>query len=107
MESDSLTVFGLLNYNSKTDQFTFDNPIAFLDSANAASIGEMLDQFKREFYGFIFKGVVCAAASALVLYSSVRLGYFAYEKYREQKLNEERNSLTTQDRNSCIEGAPS
>ena len=29
-EGDELSVFGLLTYNTKSDEFTFDNPFGFL-----------------------------------------------------------------------------
>jgi len=29
-EGDEVTVFGLLTYNSKSDEFRFDNPFGFL-----------------------------------------------------------------------------
>ena len=33
-EGDELTIFGLLTYDSKSDEFRFDNPLEFLHSSS-------------------------------------------------------------------------
>ena len=33
-EGDELTIFGILTYNSKSDEFKFDNPFGFIQSGS-------------------------------------------------------------------------
>lgn len=37
-EGDDLTIFGLLTYNSKSDEFCFDNPLGFIQQGSRAEL---------------------------------------------------------------------
>lgn len=37
-EGDDLTIFGLLTYNCKSDEFSFDNPFGFIQSSSRADL---------------------------------------------------------------------
>lgn len=41
-EGDELTIFGLLSYNSKSDEFRFDNPFGFIQQNSRTELLQLI-----------------------------------------------------------------
>lgn len=79
LEGEDLSVFGLLSYNLRSDEFTIDNPIGFIQNGMKDELLKKLyDESKSKLYQ-CFKNALLGAA---FITAAVYLGKRAYKVYQ-------------------------
>jgi hypothetical protein len=102
-ENDEVSVFGVLKYNTLTDEYRIDNPLAFLQSTDKDGV---LGQFTSQFYQAFkngFKYLVYGAAFSMLTLQCLKMAQNRYNTIKEQL---RRKALIWEDQRNKIDGAP-
>lgn len=102
-EGEEITIFGLLKYNTRSEEFTIDNPIAFfLGDAKFDLISQLKVKRAKKLLQTAALCVLCGIFGTLTL----KAGRATYLKYKQYKLHQAEMELKEQDQLNKIPGAP-
>lgn len=82
-EGDEITIFGLLTYNTKSDEFRFDDPLGFIQG-NSRS--ELLSRLSKQAFGEIFNVIWSFALGACFLATSFWLTKKSLQRFKELRI---------------------
>jgi len=98
-----MSIFGILNYDFKSDEFSIDNPIAFLTNANKDTLVESIESDK------FWEGVKIAGRTVLAVLlfaGTIKLANTCYKRWRELQTKNKVAELEKLDKENQLEGAP-
>lgn len=102
-EGDDLSIFGLLSYNIKSDEFTFDDPYGFIQNSKK---DELAGQLTKQASGKLASSIFTALVGAGLFWCAGIFMKRAYDSYKTLKAEQQAQRLMWEDQNNRIEGAP-
>jgi len=102
-EGDSLSVFGIMHYNASADEFTIDNPIAFMQNGDRSLL---TTEFTKDVVKSVANAALYLFATVVTLGLTSKMIKSTYEFYKRTKAKKQAEALSENDNQNKIEGAP-